>query len=82
MSNPIAIFTTSMGIMKAELFEDQMPITVDNFIKLAESGFYDGLHFHRVIKNFMVQFGCPNSKDPSSPMCGMGGPGYKIQDEK
>ena len=81
MANPIAIFKTSMGEMKAELFEDQMPITVGNFIELAEKGFYNGLHFHRVINNFMIQFGCPHSKDPNSPMCGMGGPGYKIKDE-
>ena len=81
VTNPIAIFTTSMGTMKAELYEDQMPITVGNFIQLVEKGFYNGLHFHRVINNFMVQFGCPHSKDPNSPMCGMGGPGYTIQDE-
>lgn len=81
MTNPVAIFTTSMGTMKAELYEDQMPITVGNFIQLVEKGFYDGLHFHRVINYFMIQFGCPFSKDPSSPKCGMGGPGYTIQDE-
>ena len=54
VTNPIAIFTTSMGTMKAELYEDQMPITVGNFIQLAEKGFYNGLHFHRVINNFMA----------------------------
>ena len=51
-----------------------MPITAGNFIKLAKSGFYDGLHFHRVIKGFMIQFGCPHSKDPNSPRAGTGGP--------
>ena len=49
-----------------------MPITAGNFVKLAKSGFYDGLHFHRVIDNFMVQFGCPHSKDPKSPRAGTG----------
>ena len=58
-----------------------MPITASNFINLANSGFYNGLHFHRVINNFMIQFGCPHSKDPKSPRCGTGGPGYKIEDE-
>jgi cyclophilin family peptidyl-prolyl cis-trans isomerase len=47
-----------------------MPITAGNFVKLAKSGFYDGLHFHRVIEKFMVQFGCPHSKDPNSPRAG------------
>ena len=82
MSNPIATFHTSVGDFKAELFADKMPITTDNFIKLAEEGFYSGLHFHRVIANFMIQFGCPYSKDPSSPRCGTGGPpSGNIRDE-
>lgn len=74
MPNPTATFETSLGDFTVELFVDQMPITAGNFIKLASSGFYDGLHFHRVIKNFMVQFGCPYSKDPTSPRAGTGGP--------
>lgn len=74
MPNPTATFQTSLGDFTAELYLDQMPLTAGNFIKLAQSGFYDGLHFHRVIKNFMCQFGCPNSKDPKSPNAGMGGP--------
>ena len=82
MANPTALLETSLGNIKVELFTDQMPITANNFLKLAESGFYDGLHFHRVIKNFMVQFGCPYSKDPSSPRAGMGdGPDGPIKDE-
>ncbi|MCB9777478.1 MAG: peptidylprolyl isomerase [Alphaproteobacteria bacterium] len=82
MANPTATFETSQGSFTAELYEDIMPITVGNFRKLAESGFYDGLHFHRVIPNFMVQFGCPHSKDPSSPRAGTGGPPWgTIQDE-
>lgn len=81
MANPTATFETSLGTFVAELYEDKMPITAGNFLKLASEGFYDGLHFHRVIKGFMIQFGCPNSKDPKSPKCGTGGPGYKIDDE-
>ncbi len=74
MPNPTATFETSLGSFTAELFADQMPITAGNFLTLAKGGFYDGLHFHRVIKNFMVQFGCPYSKDPMSPRAGTGGP--------
>lgn len=72
--NPVAVMDTTMGTMKAELFLDQMPITVSNFIDLAKNGYYDGIHFHRVIPNFMDQFGCPNAKDPKSPKAGTGGP--------
>ena len=74
MANPIATFDTSMGSFKAEIFLKEMPVTSENFISLAKGGFYDGLHFHRVIKDFMIQFGCPHSKDPESPRCGTGGP--------
>ena len=81
MGNPTAIFNTTEGSFKAEIYLDEMPITAGNFIKLAEEGFYNGLHFHRIIKNFMIQFGCPNSKDPNSRAAGTGGPGYNIQDE-
>ena len=82
MGNPIATFDTTEGTFKAEIFLDKMPITAQNFIDLANDGFYNGLHFHRVIANFMIQFGCPNSKDPDSPMAGRGGPPHgTIQDE-
>lgn len=82
MPNPIAQMDTSLGTIKAEIFVDKMPITGQNFIKLAKSGFYDGLHFHRVIPKFMVQFGCPHSKDPKSPRAGTGdGPDGTIKDE-
>lgn len=82
MANPTATFETSLGSFTAEIYFDQMPISAGNFIKLAQSGFYNGLHFHRVINNFMVQFGCEHSKDPSSPRCGTGGsPLGRVQDE-
>ena len=82
MANPIATFDTSMGSFKAEILLEEMPITSENFISLAKGGFYDGLHFHRVIKDFMIQFGCPHSKDPESPRCGTGGPPHgTITDE-
>ena len=82
MANPTALLETSLGNFKVELFADKMPLTAGNFIKLAKSGFYDGLHFHRVIKGFMLQFGCPHSRDPKSPRAGTGdGPGGTIKDE-
>src|ERR1700712_6055000 len=82
MPNPIATFETSLGSFSAEIFSDQMPTTSENFLKLAKSGFYDGLHFHRVINGFMLQFGCPHSKDPTSSRAGTGdSPNGTIQDE-
>ena len=82
MTNPVATFDTTLGSFQVEIFSDKMPVTAKNFLELAKSGFYDGLHFHRVIKNFMVQFGCPHSKDPSSPRAGTGGPPHgNIKDE-
>jgi len=82
MPNPTATLETSLGTFTVELFTDKMPITAGNFVKLAKSGFYDGLHFHRVIDNFMLQFGCPFSKDPKSPRAGTGdGPDGPIKDE-
>ncbi len=82
MANPIAVFDTTQGQFKAEIYLEQMPITGQNFIDLANSGFYNGLHFHRIIKGFMIQFGCPHSKDPNSDRCGTGGPPHgTIQDE-
>ena len=82
MANPTATFKTSLGDIEVELFVDKMPKTAGNFIKLAKEGFYDGLHFHRVINKFMIQFGCPNSKDPKSPRAGTGNSPYgTIEDE-
>ncbi len=82
MANPIATCETSLGTFQIELFLDKMPITAGNFIQLAKSGFYDGLHFHRVINNFMIQFGCPYSRNPKDPRAGTGnGPQGCIPDE-
>ena len=82
MPNPTATCETTLGTFEVELFVDKMPITAGNFVKLAESGFYDGLHFHRVIKDFMLQFGCPYSKNPTDPRCGRGdSPLGRIKDE-
>ncbi len=75
MSNPIVTFTMENGdIIKAELYPDVAPNTVNNFISLIKKGFYDGLIFHRVIKGFMIQGGDPKGT-------GMGGPGYCIKGE-
>jgi cyclophilin family peptidyl-prolyl cis-trans isomerase len=82
MANPTAQLKTSLGDIEVELFVDKMPNTAGNFIKLAKEGFYDGLHFHRVINNFMIQFGCPHSRDPNSARAGTGNsPHGTIQDE-
>lgn len=82
MANPTATLDTSLGTFQVELYLDKMPVTAGNFIKLARSGFYDGLHFHRVIDGFMLQFGCPHSRDPKSPRAGTGdGPDGTIKDE-
>ena len=72
---------TSEGDVIIELFTEEMPITAGNFLKLVDDGYYNGLHFHRVISGFMLQGGCPHSRDPNSPRCGTGSPGYSIQDE-
>ena len=70
----IAHFDTDRGPIRIELFADKAPLTVANFVNLAQRGFYDGLVFHRVIADFMVQGGCPQGR-------GTGGPGYKFEDE-
>ncbi|HOP05370.1 MAG TPA: peptidylprolyl isomerase [Tenuifilaceae bacterium] len=72
---------TEKGVMKVKFYEDDAPNTVDNFVKLAKQGFYNNLAFHRVIPNFVIQGGCPFSKDMSDPRVGTGGPGYKINCE-
>jgi cyclophilin family peptidyl-prolyl cis-trans isomerase len=63
-----------MGTFKVEIYLDRVPRTASNFIDLAQSGFYNGIHFHRVIPGFMCQFGCPLAKDPKSRKAGTGGP--------
>lgn len=73
-ANPIATFETTMGKVRAEIFLDKMPVTASNFIDLVKTGFYNGIHFHRVIPNFMNQFGCPYAKEAMSPRAGTGGP--------
>ncbi len=72
---------TPKGIMKVEFFEEDAPATVANFVKLASEGYYDGLAFHRVIPDFVIQGGCPYSKDMNDPRVGSGGPGYSIKCE-
>jgi len=69
-----AAINTSKGVIHIELYADRAPVTVSNFVNLARRGFYDGLNFHRVIANFMIQGGCPQGT-------GTGGPGYRFEDE-
>jgi peptidyl-prolyl cis-trans isomerase B (cyclophilin B) len=76
-----ATIETARGTILAELFDEEAPNTVANFEKLANSNFYDGTRFHRVINNFMVQGGDPYSRDANDPRAGTGGPGYKIKCE-
>lgn len=72
---------TKEGVMKVDFYFEDAPKTVENFIKLAESGYYNGLRFHRVIPDFVIQGGCPYSKDINDPRVGTGGPGYSINCE-
>lgn len=80
-SNPVATIETNLGVIRLELFQSDMPITTDNFISLANDGFYDGIKFHRVIPGFMIQGGDPNTREDDTSRYGQGGPGYTIQDE-
>jgi cyclophilin family peptidyl-prolyl cis-trans isomerase len=78
-----ATIKTSLGDIKVEIYGDKTPVTAANFAKLAESGFYNGVKFHRVIKGFMIQGGDPLTKDDSQKdRWGMGGPGYQFADEE
>ncbi|OGG86210.1 peptidylprolyl isomerase [Candidatus Kaiserbacteria bacterium RIFOXYB1_FULL_46_14] len=79
--NPTAIIKTNRGEIELELYTADMPITTGNFITLAESGFYNGTKFHRVIDGFMIQGGDPNSKGSDESIYGTGGPTSTIQDE-
>ncbi len=76
-----AVIKTSYGEMEIAFWPDVAPKTVDNFKKLAREGFYDGTAFHRIIKGFMIQGGCPNTKAGASGMPGTGDPGYKVKAE-
>jgi peptidyl-prolyl cis-trans isomerase B (cyclophilin B) len=76
-----AVMETNKGTINLQLFEADAPIAVANFEKLAQEGFYDGLGFHRVISNFMVQGGCPNTREGAKGQPGTGGPGYTIKCE-
>ncbi len=80
-ANPIVKLVTGKGELTVELFEDKVPNTVANFISLAESNFYQGMTFHRIIPGFMAQGGCPNSKPGARGTPGTGGPGYQFADE-
>ncbi len=75
------IISTNLGNIQFELLPDIAPETVRNFVKLTKSGFYDGTLFHRVIPNFMIQGGDPNTKEPDKSTWGTGGPGYNIKAE-
>ncbi len=72
--NKVAVIETSKGVIQIQLTDDKTPKTCNNFEKLANDGFYNGLTFHRVIPNFMIQGGCPKGN-------GTGGPGYEFEDE-
>ena len=74
MSDVSAVIRTNKGDINLRLFADKTPVTVANFVNLANRGFYDGLSFHRVIPDFMIQGGCPSGT-------GTGGPGYRFEDE-
>ena len=74
--------TTSAGDIDIALYTEDCPETTGNFLRLVDDGFYNGLHFHRVIKSFMIQGGCPRSRDPFDGRAGTGGPGWKIPCEK
>ena len=70
----VAVMETNKGTIRLDLYPEETPVTVANFVNLAQRGFYDGLSFHRVIDDFMVQGGCPQGT-------GTGGPGYQFEDE-
>jgi peptidyl-prolyl cis-trans isomerase B (cyclophilin B) len=81
-SNEVAVIKTSEGDMVVQFWTDAAPNTVENFKKLARQGFYDGTIFHRIVKEFMIQGGDPNSKDPAKENSyGQGGPGYNLKAE-
>ncbi|MCK4591996.1 peptidylprolyl isomerase [Candidatus Parcubacteria bacterium] len=80
-ANKVAVIETNKGNIKLELYTSDAPKTVENFVKLSNENFYDGIKFHRVISNFMIQTGDPLSKDDNPANDGTGGPGYSFEDE-
>jgi peptidyl-prolyl cis-trans isomerase B (cyclophilin B) len=76
-----ATIETNKGTIELELYDDATPGTVENFRKLIKDGFYDGLAFHRYVPDFVIQGGCPNSREGAKGMAGTGGPGYTIKCE-
>src|SRR5881396_4031744 len=81
-SNEVAVIKTSEGEMVVQFWTDAAPNTIENFKKLARQGFYDATIFHRIVKEFMIQGGDPNSKDPAKENSyGQGGPGYSVKAE-
>ncbi len=80
-TNEVAILSTTYGDMTISFWPDVAPKTVENFKKLAREGFYDGTAFHRIIKGFMIQGGCPNTREGATGMPGTGGPGWKVKAE-
>ena len=81
MTYPTAKIETSAGTFEVELWNDVAPKHCENFMKLARDGFYDGLAFHRVIQDFVIQGGCPNTREGASGMPGTGGPGWTVDAE-
>ncbi|MCM8539080.1 MAG: peptidylprolyl isomerase [Lentisphaeraceae bacterium] len=81
MENPKVKIATNKGDMIVELYEDRVPNTVANIISLADSGYYSDMAFHRILKGFMAQGGCPNTKPGEEGTPGTGGPGYTIAEE-
>lgn len=75
------IIKTNKGNMKVNFYEEDAPTTVSNFVKLASEGYYNGLKWHRVIPDFVIQGGCPNTREGATGMPGTGGPGYQIKCE-
>ena len=81
MKQKAVLITMHEGTFMIEFFPEEAPNTVHNFLKLVESGYYDGIVFHRIIPGFMIQTGDPNTKNPDKSMWGQGGPGYQINEE-
>jgi len=77
----MVLYKIKEEIKKVEFFDNDAPKTVANFVKLAQSGYYDGLKWHRVLPDFVIQGGCPNSKEGANGIPGTGGPGYQIDCE-